>query len=85
VEKTAPHTLICFESPQRLGSLLQDALESLGDRSAAVCIDLTKMFEEVRRGYLKDLLAVFENKKIKGEVTVVIAGNHPKFIRGEDE
>ncbi len=85
LEKAAPHTLICFESPHRLRSLLQDALETLGDRSAAVCIDLTKMFEEIRRGYLKDLLVMFENKKIKGEVTVVIAGNHPKFIRGEDE
>lgn len=81
MEKEAPHTLICFESPHRLTGLLGDALEILGDRLAAVCIDLTKMFEEIQRGYLTDLLVAFENKKIKGEVTVVIAGNHPKFIR----
>ena len=56
----------------------------LGDRRAAVCIELTKKFEKVHRGYLADLAETFADRKIKGEVTVVIAGNHPKFIRGED-
>jgi 16S rRNA (cytidine1402-2'-O)-methyltransferase len=77
----APHTLVIFESPLRTAALLADALAALGDRRAAVCIELTKMFEEVHRGWLSDLASKFKGEKIKGEVTVVIAGNNPKFIR----
>lgn len=78
---TAEHTLILFESPHRAGALLRDALEVLGDREAAVCVELTKKFEHVERGYLSDLVPQFAGRTIKGEVTVVIAGNHPKFMR----
>ena len=49
-----PHTLIVFESPMRVGKTLRGALEALGDREAAVCIELTKTFERVERGYLSD-------------------------------
>lgn len=79
-----PHTLVVFESPRRVGEFLADALVVLGDRRAAVCVELTKKFEKVHRGYLGDLADAFAERKVKGEVTVVIAGNHPKFIRGED-
>jgi 16S rRNA (cytidine1402-2'-O)-methyltransferase len=81
-EKEAPHTLVLFESPHRLGKLLADARDVLGDRKAAVCIELTKKFEDVTRGYLADLSERFADEKVRGEVTVVIAGNNPKFIRG---
>ncbi|MCX6583527.1 MAG: 16S rRNA (cytidine(1402)-2'-O)-methyltransferase [Candidatus Aminicenantes bacterium] len=81
MEKDLPHTLVFFESPHRVEPFLSDALEILGNRQAAVCIDMTKMFEEIRKGYLEELLPIFTGKKIKGEVTVVIAGNHPKFIK----
>jgi len=80
MEKDVPHTLIFFESPFRVAKLLDAALSVLGNRKAAVCIELTKMYEQVHRGYLEELLEQFEGKKIRGEVTVVIAGNHPKFI-----
>ena len=80
-EKNMPHTLIIFESPFRAASTLKAALETLGDREAAVCIELTKKFEKTHRGYLSDLSAEFSGKKIKGEVTIVIAGNNPKFIK----
>jgi 16S rRNA (cytidine1402-2'-O)-methyltransferase len=80
LEKELPHTLIFFESPQRLESFLADALDVLGNRRAAVCIDLSKMYEEVQKGYLAELYRQFAGKKPKGEVTIVIAGNHPKFI-----
>jgi len=76
-----PHTLILFESPHRIGKSLADAVTALGDRQAAVCIELTKKFERVSRGYLRDLSAEYADKKVRGEVTLVIAGNHPKFIR----
>ena len=53
----------------------------LGDREAAVCIELTKLHERVSRGYLSDLVKEFSNAKVKGEVAIVIAGANPKFIR----
>ncbi len=80
-EKENLHTLVIYESPFRVVKLLIDALEVLGDRKAAVCIELTKMFERTNRGYLSELIEEFEGKKIKGEVTIVIAGNKPDFIR----
>ncbi|UCC68691.1 MAG: rRNA small subunit methyltransferase 1, partial [Armatimonadota bacterium] len=85
MEKDLPHTLILFESPRRLGALLADALAALGDRKAAVCIEMTKMFEQIARGYLSDLAEDFREPALKGEVTVVIAGNNPKFIKREEE
>ncbi len=84
-EADRAHTLVFFESPYRLGKLLAAAHEVLGDRLAAVCIELTKKFERVHRGYLADLAAEFECRKVKGEVTVVIAGNNPKFCRDDPE
>ena len=80
-ETELPHTLIFFESPHRIEILLKDALEVYGDRRAAVCIELTKMFERVHRGFLSDLSAEFAEANVKGEIAVVIAGNNPKFRR----
>ena len=77
-EKDLPHTLICFESPFRIGATLQAAHEALGDREAAVCIELTKAHERISRGFLSALIPQF-TKPIKGEATLVIAGNNPKF------
>jgi 16S rRNA (cytidine1402-2'-O)-methyltransferase len=77
----APHTLIFYESPFRVGSLLAAAHEVLGDRKAAVCIELTKKFERLRRGWLSELAAEFADATVKGEVTVVIAGKNGKFMR----
>lgn len=81
MERESPHTLIFFESPFRVHPFLSTALEVLGDRRAAVCIELTKKFEQTHRGYLQDLVQAFAGRTVKGEVAVVIAGNHPKFIR----
>ncbi len=80
-DKDKEHTLICFESPFRVGATLAAALDALGDREAAVCIELTKLHERVSRGYLSDLVKEFESAKVKGEVALVIAGNNPKFMR----
>ena len=80
-DKDKEHTLICYESPFRIGPTLEAALETLGDREAAVCIELTKLHERVSRGYLSDLAQEFKDVKVKGEVALVIAGNNPKFAR----
>jgi 16S rRNA (cytidine1402-2'-O)-methyltransferase len=84
MDKELPHTLVLYESPFRIGKLLADAYAVLGDRLAAVCVELTKKFEKTHRGYLKDLAEEFADKKVKGEVAVVIAGNNPKFLRETD-
>ncbi|NLL84158.1 MAG: 16S rRNA (cytidine(1402)-2'-O)-methyltransferase [Lentisphaerae bacterium] len=80
-----PHTMVCFESPFRVGQCLAAALEALGDREAAVCIELTKQFERIERGYLTDLAARFDGVHVKGEVTLVIAGNNLKFSRSNSD
>lgn len=79
----APHTLVIYESPFRLGALLADAHAALGNRMAAVCFELTKKFERVERGALGDLAAAYAGKKVKGEICVVIAGSNPKFVQAE--
>ena len=81
-DAAGPHTMVCFESPFRVGKTLQAAFETLGDREAAVCIELTKLHERVDRGFLADLAAKYAQTAVKGEVAVVIAGSNPKFTRG---
>lgn len=82
-DKDKEHTLICYESPFRIAATLQAAYEVLGDREAAVCIELTKLHERISRGYLGDLVKEYANLKVKGEVALVIAGANPKFLRLE--
>ncbi|MFM2042705.1 MAG: rRNA ((1402)-2-O)-methyltransferase [Pseudomonadota bacterium] len=72
--KPVQATLVLYESAQRLADLLADAADILGGREAAVARELTKMFEEVRRGTLPDLAAHYAAAgPPKGEVVVVIA------------
>ena len=85
-ETALPHTLIFFESPYRLHGLLEDALEVLGDREAAVCLELTKKHERICRDYLSNLVQQFPaGVKVRGEITVVIAGNNPKFVNAASQ
>ncbi len=78
VDEESPHTLIFYESPYRLAAFLQDALDVLGDRPAAVANDLTKLYEAVDRGPLSALIPLYEGKKLKGEFIVVVAGKDAK-------
>ena len=67
-------TLIFFEAPHRLDATLAAMAEAFGaDRPAAVCRELTKTYEEVRRGALADL-AKWAESGVKGEITVVVGG-----------
>jgi len=84
LDVASPHTLVFFESPLRVARFLNEALDVLGNREAAVCVELTKMFEQVHRWDLRTLAAELEEKTIKGEVTVVIAGVQRKDRRKED-
>lgn len=67
-------TLVVFESPHRVDSSLADMLGVLGDRRAALCRELTKLHEEVRRATLSELLASVEKSPVKGELVIVVEG-----------
>jgi 16S rRNA (cytidine1402-2'-O)-methyltransferase len=67
-------TVVLFESPQRLGALLDDLSRSCGpDRQAAIARELTKVHEELRRGTIEELAGYYREHPPKGEVTVVVA------------
>jgi 16S rRNA (cytidine1402-2'-O)-methyltransferase len=69
-----PRTTVLFEAPHRLAATLADLAAGLGaDRPAAVCRELTKTYEEVRRGSLAEL-AEWAGEDVRGEITIVIAG-----------
>jgi 16S rRNA (cytidine1402-2'-O)-methyltransferase len=69
-----PRTMVFYESPHRLAETLTDAAAVLGaDRPAAVCRELTKTHEEVRRGPLGEL-AEWAADGVRGEITLVVAG-----------
>lgn len=69
-----PSTLVLLESPKRLVSSLADLLNGLGERQAVIARELTKRFEEMRRGSLHELLAQYEQEDTpKGEIVIVIA------------
>ncbi|SDS29200.1 16S rRNA (cytidine(1402)-2'-O)-methyltransferase [Corynebacterium timonense] len=76
---------VCFfESPHRIGATLRDAAEVLGaDRRAAVCRELTKEYEEVRRGKLGEL-AEWAAEGLRGEITVVVEGGTQPQAAPED-
>jgi 16S rRNA (cytidine1402-2'-O)-methyltransferase len=68
-------TIILYESPHRLVKTLREMAEHLGaERPAAVCRELTKLFEETRRGTLAELAAHYEATPPKGEIVVVVGG-----------
>jgi len=67
-------TLVYFEAPHRLAETLEAMSEAFGpERRAAVCRELTKTYEEVRRGTLAEL-ATWAAEGVRGEITVVVAG-----------
>jgi 16S rRNA (cytidine1402-2'-O)-methyltransferase len=73
-----PRTTVLFEAPHRLADMLTHAAEVLGpDRRASVCRELTKPYEEVRRGTLGDLADWARDATVLGEVTVVLEGARP--------
>jgi 16S rRNA (cytidine1402-2'-O)-methyltransferase len=68
-----PATLVFFEAPHRLAASLVDLAELLGPRPAAIARELTKLFEEVRRGSLTELAQHYElHPDVKGEIVLVI-------------
>lgn len=68
-------TMIFYESPVRLGKTLKDFIEYFGyERQCSVSRELTKMFEETKRGTLQEVYEHFTSKTVKGEIVIVVAG-----------
>ena len=69
-----PATLVLFESGPRLAAALADLAQGLGSRPAAICRELTKLHEEIRRGDLTDLARAYEaGAETRGEIVIVVA------------
>jgi 16S rRNA (cytidine1402-2'-O)-methyltransferase len=69
-------TMIFYESPMRLVKTLEEFTQYFGkDRICCVSRELTKLFEENKRGTLQEVCAYFKEKTVKGEIVIVVAGN----------
>ena len=68
-----PRTVVFFEAPGRVKTLLRDVLVILGDRPLALCRELTKRHEEVMRGRVSEVLGALDDDP-KGEIVLVIGG-----------
>ncbi len=78
---TVPATLVYFESPKRLLASLKDLREVLGNRNAAVCRELTKLYEEVKKDNLDNLIAHYESLQTpKGEIVLLIEQGEEKQL-----
>jgi len=71
--RAIPGTLVFYESPKRVAASVADMADVLGGaRAAAMCRELTKKFEETRRGKLAELAASLEGANVKGEVVILV-------------
>ena len=79
-----PGTLIFYESPKRIAASLADMAEVLGDRPAALCREITKKFEEVRRASLSELAAQLAEAGVKGEIVVLVDRSRTQDVNPDD-
>jgi 16S rRNA (cytidine1402-2'-O)-methyltransferase len=79
-------TLIFYESPHRLTETLRDILDILGDREIVLTRELTKIYEEILRGKVSEIQKQIGEKKLKGEITLIISGKiREKAMRRSDD
>ena len=76
--KDIKSTLVFYESPRRVQATLEDILAALGDRYIVVTRELTKLFEEVQRGKVSEVLSRLGNIPLRGEVTLLISSEQAK-------
>ncbi len=79
-------TMVFYESPNRLVSTLRDTEEILGNREVVVSRELTKVFEEILRGNVREVIDSLQDRVIKGEITLIVAGKDktpPQFSNEE--
>jgi 16S rRNA (cytidine1402-2'-O)-methyltransferase len=78
-------TLIFYESPHRISDTLKDIFEILGDREMVLTRELTKAYEEVVRGRVSTIQNRIGDRKLKGEITLIISGKTRKATSGDDQ
>jgi 16S rRNA (cytidine1402-2'-O)-methyltransferase len=77
-------TNIWYEAPHRLAETLADMEEAFGPRPACVARELTKRFEEVRRGTLSELAAIYAGQEARGEITIVVGPAPDEVVEEAD-
>jgi 16S rRNA (cytidine1402-2'-O)-methyltransferase len=75
-------TIVLFESPHRITKTLNELYQAMGERKAVLARELTKIHEEVIRDTLENLAKISEEKKLRGEITLVISGATKDRNRG---
>ncbi len=79
-----PATLVFYETPHRLQKSLADCIDVLGDRSASIARELTKLHEEISTGDLSELLIKFSESTVRGEIVLVIDRGEKTVIANAD-
>lgn len=75
------HTAVLYEAPGRVGATLADLARAAGaDRATCVAREMTKKFEELRRGTLAELATYYEEASPRGEVVIIVAGAAPREV-----
>ncbi len=77
--KEEERTIVIYEAPHRIRKILPEIRKILGDRRIAVARELTKKFEEIIRGKISEVEAIFKEKEPRGEFTLVIEGKPPRL------
>ena len=75
--KTYQETIVFYEAPHRIKKTLKLMYDILGNRSIALCRELTKKHEEINRGTIEEILSVIDD--MKGEMVIVVEGSHEEF------
>lgn len=84
--KELDYTMVFYESPYRLVKTLEQFKETFGEnRQACVAREISKMFEEVKRGSLNELTSYFSSKTVKGEIVIIVEGHDKKRPSEEQE
>jgi len=83
--KDMPMTLVFYESPRRIVESLRDIRDVLGERQVVVARELTKLFEEVLRGPVGEVIGRLEGADIRGEITLLVRGAGERGGAGDAE
>jgi len=76
-----PCTLIFYESPKRIETLIGELIQRFGNRKAGLVREITKIYEQSIRGSLSEIQASLKEKKVKGEVVLVVSGHKKELIK----
>lgn len=83
--KAEERTIVLYEAPHKLKNTLKDLYDWLGDRDISLARELTKHFEEIKRGKISDFIEEYNEKNPKGEYVLVIAGYDVPDDSGDNE